>query len=590
VKGWAEIHFVVRRSSFVVRRPSFVVRRSSFVVRRSSSVVRRSSFVVCRFREYNAMQLGVMDYVIAGRDDGATFERARRLGLAGVEVGLTRAQLRDPARTKLTQLHAAREQSGLAIPSLALGEHNNGGIGSDDEITAREAAEDIRQAIDWAAELGAAVILVPFFFRGDLVSKAQIEQAAQTFRELCPLAQQRGVTLCYEGTLPAREIRRLAEMIDSPAFGCYFDLANVVWRGMDTTIEIRSLGELIRQVHIKDTRVGPGDCPPGTGRVDYPLSAAALQATSYDGWLVLETPAAPPELVARDMSFARRHFPDAAPPLDWPRFGAFSYDFTRGELDRMIAAFCEAGLSAVQLGGDLLNELLEQPALIPETRAKLDAAGIDVVALAGYRNLVAPDPQKRREHIEYLKRCLEIAPLLGTSVVATETGTRNAESDWTDTPENWSGEAWKLLEEAIEALLIVAKQHEAILALEGYVGNVLRTHGQLIGLLERFPTPHLQVVLDPYNYLSVDLLPAKERATAAFFERFEHRFVLAHLKDVGKDGAEVDTPEFGTGVFPQRMYLEFLRTRRPDLPLILEHLPFEHIPAAIQRVRGEIRD
>jgi len=77
---------------------------------------------------------------------------------------------------------------------------------------------------------------------------------------------------------------------------------------------------------------------------------------------------------------------------------------------------------------------------------------------------------------------------------------------------------------------------------------------------------------------------AAERLTAEFFARFEHRFVLAHLKDVGEQGAEVDTPEFGTGVFPQRMYLEFLRARRFDLPLILEHLPPEHIPAAIRRV------
>jgi hypothetical protein len=34
------------------------------------------------------------------------------------------------------------------------------------------------------------------------------------------------------------------------------------------------------------------------------------------------------------------------------------------------------------------------------------------------------------------------------------------------------------------------------------------------------------------------------------------------------------------------MYLEFLRELRPDLPLILEHLPFEHIPAALQRVNA----
>ena len=84
-------------------------------------------------------------------------------------------------------------------------------------------------------------------------------------------------------------------------------------------------------------------------------------------------------------------------------------------------------------------------------------------------------------------------------------------------------------------------------------------------MLDRFPSRHLQVVLDPYNYLARAMLPAAERVTRDFLDRFEHRFVLAHLKDVSADGAEAETPEFGTGVFPQRVYVEFLAERRPDL-------------------------
>jgi sugar phosphate isomerase/epimerase len=532
------------------------------------------------------MQLGVRENIVAAGDDVATFMRARRLGLAGVEVELARSQLRE-GRARLERLKVARDQSGLKVPSLGLGEHNNGGLGSDDAAVAGAAAEDIRQAMEWAAELGAEVILVPFFGAGDLVSEAQVERAALAFRELCQPAQARGVALCYEGNLPAGAIRRLAEQVGSSAFGCYFDLANVVWRGMDTATEIARLGGLIRQVHMKDALVGSGDCQPGLGRVDFASSAAALRAIGYDGWLVLETPAAPPEVVARDISFTRSWFPEVGLAGAYrPRLGAFSYGFGADELDRMIAAFRDAGLGAVQLGADLLDAAVARPEIIPEMRAKLEQGGIIVAGLAGYRNLVAPDPHKRRANIDFLKRCLEITTLFDASVVATETGTRHPESDWLAAPENWGAEAWKLLEEALEELLAAAKQHGAILALEGYVNNVLQTHGQLLGLLERFRTPHLQVVLDPYNYLSTHLLPAAERVTQAFFDRFEHRFVLAHLKDVGVEGAERDTPEFGTGVFPQRRYVEFLRARRPDLPLILEHLPFEHIPAAVRRLEA----
>lgn len=65
---------------------------------------------------------------------------------------------------------------------------------------------------------------------------------------------------------------------------------------------------------------------------------------------------------------------------------------------------------------------------------------------------------------------------------------------------------------------------------------------------------------------------------------FEQRFALAHLKDVSSQGAEINTPEFGQGIFAYAPYFDFLRQRRPDLPLILEHLPWEHIPGALQHL------
>jgi sugar phosphate isomerase/epimerase len=523
-----------------------------------------------------------MEHLLRGGDDAERFAAARRLGFDGVEVCVRRSELRAANRAKLENLKRAKTAGGLAIPSLVLMEHNNGGIASDDVATARAAREDFSQCIEWAAELGAAVILVPFFGKGEITTEAGFARAANAFRELCPTAQKRGVALCYEGTHSAADIRRMAESVGSPAFGCYFDLANVVWRGMDTATEVRGLGRLVRQVHMKETRVGPGDCRPGLGRVNYAESASALKETGYDGWIVMETPAGPPELVRRDMSFTRTVFPALKSREPWPVLGAFSYGFERGDLDKLADGFRRCGLSCVQIGGALMEEAFDNP---DKVRSRLESNGISIIGIAGYRNLTSPDAKKRAANIEYLKRCLEIAPRLGTSIVATETGTRHPESDWTAVPENWGTEAWDSMCDALSQLLAVAEKHGSILALEGYVNNVLATHGQLIGLLEKFPTEHLQVMLDPFNYLSKPLLPVSERITREFLDRFESRFVLAHLKDVGAEGAEKDTPEFGHGVFPFPPYIEFLRTRRPDLPLVLEHLPFDHIPAAIERLK-----
>jgi sugar phosphate isomerase/epimerase len=526
------------------------------------------------------MKLAVMDAVLAVDDVVA---EASRLGVAGLELTLTRAQLHSSDGGSLERVRRSAAAASLEIHAVVLGDHNHGGIASADASTAESAADDVRRAIGLAADVGADVVLIPFFLDAQVRTDDDVGRCGDAFAALCPSAAERGVTLCFEGLLPADDIQALAARIASPAFGCYFDLANPLRRGLDPPTEIRALGPLVRRVHIKDMLFRPGDVRPGRGRVDFAECAHALADIGYDGWLTLETPTALPPLVARDLSFTRTVFPDLVPD-PWPRFGAFSYDRGAGEWDRLVADFDRLGLEAVQLGTELLDECLDDPDSAATRRAYLEEHGIRVAALAGYRNMVSPDETVRKANIEYLRRCLELAPSLGTYVVATETGTRDPTGDWTDSPDNWGDEAWRLLDDALETLLPAAEQSGAILALEAHVKNVLKTQSQLLNLLDRFPTPHLQVVCDPYNYLSRHLLPAQERATTELFDRFEDRFVVAHLKDVNPLGAEAGSPSFGTGAFSQAPYLEFLRTRRPDLPLILEHLPLEEIPQAIERV------
>ena len=536
------------------------------------------------------MKAAVMDTVIGGRDDAEVFARAKQIGCAGVEIVVGRHDLRDAQETRLEALRRAMKTTGLEVHALVMGEHNEkGGLADEDPEAARQAHTDVRDATAWARELGAGAVLIPFFMRAELETEADVERAAAAFRSLCPLAAGRGVTLCYEGTLPAQEILSLAARVGSGAFGCYFDLANpLAKRGLDPPSEIRALGPLIHRVHIKDTRVVSGDCRPGTGRVDFAECARALAEIGYDGWLTFETPPAPPPLVARDLSFARMVFAGLDGEPSWPRLGAFSRDFGKGEWERLGDTFVRLGLELTQLDGALLDESLEDPAAASEGRAVLESRGIRIPALGGYRNLIAPEAEARATNIDHLRRCLEVAPTLGSYVVATETGTMSTEGEWTDSPLNSTEAAWSRLDDALETLLPAAERSGTILALEASVKHVLKTRDQMVGLLERFPTQHLQIVCDPYNYVSAGLVAVHEEATQVLLDRFEDRFVLAHLKDVDAHGAETGTPEFGTGVFAQSPYLEFLRTRRPDLDLIAEHLPLAHVPEVRRRIDAVI--
>src|SRR3954453_12104724 len=205
---------------------------------------------------------------------GRVFDLARRLGFDGVELDVVRADLLAAGRPRPA---GERKTSGLGVPGLVLGEHSDlGGIADADPAVAARAREDVARAIAWAVELRAGAPLVPCFGRAELHDSTDVERPGYAFRAICSDASDAGVVLCYEGTLPADGIRALAGAISSPAFGCYFDVANVVVRGMDSATEIRALGPLIRRVHFKDARVTAGDCPLGLGSVDFTETARAL--------------------------------------------------------------------------------------------------------------------------------------------------------------------------------------------------------------------------------------------------------------------------------------------------------------------------
>lgn len=269
----------------------------------------------------------------------------------------------------------------------------------------------------------------------------------------------------------------------------------------------------------------------------------------------------------------------------WSKVGTFTFDFARGQWLQMATTFESYGLALVQLSGDLLDEVVESPGMATAVRQQLADHGITIAALGAYRNLIATNPEKWQRNTAYLKACLELANDLGTAVVATETGTLHPTGDWSDTPENETQAAWDALYHVLDELLPVAEKAQSVLALEGFVNNVLKRVDQVAHLLQRYDSPHLKVMCDPYNYIAKALLPQADQITGEFLGHFQDEFVIAHLKDVSPDGAEIDTPEFGTGVFAQEKYIQFLKTQRPDLPLIFEHLPLAHLPAAIERLQ-----
>lgn len=234
------------------------------------------------------------------------FATAARLGFDGVELDWGAADdARGDGRLAPGRRAAIRErarQAGVEISSVAAHFLNAGGLGSANAAKQETGLAAVREGIALCADLGARVLLVPFFGAGELKGGADTEQLARHLRTLAPEAESAGVWLGVESTLPAREVAALVDQVGSAWVGSYWDMGNAMWLGYDDIEEINTLGERIVAVHAKEFAGSPRATPDsygglnakplGEGEVPLPAVIEALRRTGYEerfGYLTLET-------------------------------------------------------------------------------------------------------------------------------------------------------------------------------------------------------------------------------------------------------------------------------------------------------------
>lgn len=225
------------------------------------------------------------------------------------------------------------------------------------------------------------------------------------------------------------------------------------------------------------------------------------------------------------------------------------------------------------------------PVLCPIVRSEIEQRGMTIVSVPCNSNMVDPDESKRAQAIERFKLIINACKDVGTSVVATATGSRNPESMWHDHPDNQSDEAWKVLRNSLEQILPAAEAAGVQIAFEPEVNNVTNNARRSRQIIDEMASPNLKVCLDAANLFGAGDLSRMTEVLDEAFDLLGEHVAIAHGKDLDHDG-DAGHLAAGTGKLDYEHYVRLLCGLSFDVPVILHGIKEEQVDDAVSMLRG----
>lgn len=223
------------------------------------------------------------------------FKLARDCGFAGIEMD-------GPSGHRHEDVLAARDASGLAIPSVVDSVHWAHSLGDPDASVRAQGRAGLEAALRDAEAYGAkSVLLVPAVVDKNRPYDLAWTHSIAEIRAAVPLARELGVKIAVENVwnnfvLSPLEAKRYLDEIESDWVGWHLDLGNLLIYGWPEQWT-RILGARVLQLHIKEfsrkkmDEEGRWDgfgVELGDGDNDWPAIMRALDDIAYDGWAIAE--------------------------------------------------------------------------------------------------------------------------------------------------------------------------------------------------------------------------------------------------------------------------------------------------------------
>lgn len=274
------------------------------------------------------------------------------------------------------------------------------------------------------------------------------------------------------------------------------------------------------------------------------------------------------------------------------QIGIFAKTFTRTSVEEVFAAIQRQGLKQTQfnmacIGPTSMPDTISQD-MTDRIQKASEKYGVAIAAVSGTFNMIHPDLSQRRIGLKRLAKLAKSCLPMGTSVITLCTGSRNETSMWKQHPGNDLPDAWHDLCVTMGTALQIAEDHKITLAIEPEVSNVINSAGKARKLLDEMQSPNLKIIMDGANLFHAGEAKKMTSVLNDAFELLADDIVIAHAKDLAKDGEEPEFVAAGKGLLDYRTYLKLLKDCNFQGPLILHGLSEAQVPESLAFLRKQL--
>jgi sugar phosphate isomerase/epimerase len=248
-------------------------------------------------------------------------------------------------------------------------------------------------------------------------------------------------------------------------------------------------------------------------------------------------------------------------------------------LKEVVKAVKDAGYAGIELNAETLPwaEAHITPATPKEAREEIRraiaAAKLKVPAIGAHIPMLHPEENRRREAIDFMKGCNDLAVDMGSNYIHVLSGPLA-----TSTPRET---AWAWFADAIEEIVSHASERNVHVGIEAIAGHMFHSADDYARLASDLPGVPFKVNFDPSQIV------VQGASALEIVDRFADKIAHVHMKDGSGRFPDFAFPPLGEGDLDFNALVESLRNVGYDGALSIE---YEAQVYGFKRTDGQILD